>query len=280
VNRLKIISALALAAAVAAGARLAPAQESAYERFRANNHTAAEVQPSLVTPLVAADPRLVQYERLSFSSQRTSTGTRTTSYGNGRGAGVIVANRFEFDWMAPAYIQHNSSAADGFGDTSLVGKVRIASGNAQHGNFDVAAILAHCFATGSYKNGAVTDSFTPTLAAAYAFRRYDAIFTLAGTLPTGKIAAQDRSIAWNSLVQAHVTKKAWFEVENNATYYFAGSHDGKMQNFVTPAAFYVLRRKDWSPTHSFLVFDCGMQIATSGFHTYNHNLIAETRFMF
>lgn len=280
VNRLKIISALALAAALAAGVCLAPAQESAYVRFRAANHTAAEVQPALATPLVAADPRLVQYVRLSVSHEYAPAGTETVSYGNGRGGGVIVANRFEFDWMAPAYIQHNSSAADGFGDTSLVGKVRIASGNAQHGNFDVAAILAHCFATGSHKNGAVTDSFTPTLVAGRAYRRFDAILSLGGTLPTGKIAAQGRSIAWNSLVQAHATKKAWFEVENNATYYFAGSHDGKMQNFVTPAAFYVLRRKDWSPTHSFLVFDCGMQIATSGFHTYNHNLIAETRFMF
>ena len=28
---------------------------------------------------------------------------------------------------------------------------------------------------------------------------------------------------------------------------FAGSHDGKMQNFVTPAAFYVVRQKAWKP---------------------------------
>jgi hypothetical protein len=280
VKRRKTISALALAAAIAAGVCPALAQESFYERFRANNHTAAEVQPSLVTPLVASDPRLFQYVRVSVSHEYASAGTETVNYGNGRGAGVIVANRFEFDWMPPAYIQHNSSAADGFGDTSLVGKVRIASGNAEHGNFDVAAILAHSFATGSHKNGALTDSFTPTLVAGRAFRRFDAIMSLGGNMPTGKIATQGRTIAWNSLMQAHATRALWFEVENNATFYFAGSHDGKMQNFVTPAAFYVLRRKDWAPTHSYLVFSCGMQIATSGFHTYNHNLIAETRFMF
>jgi hypothetical protein len=72
----------------------------------------------------------------------------------------------------------------------------------------------------------------------------------------------------------------WFEVENNATFYFRGTHDGKMQNFVTPAAFYVVRRKDWKPTHPFFILDGGMQIATSGFHTYNHNLISEARILF
>jgi hypothetical protein len=72
----------------------------------------------------------------------------------------------------------------------------------------------------------------------------------------------------------------WFEFENNATFYFAGSHDGKMQNFVTPAAFYVVRRKEWKPTHPFFILDGGMQMATSGFHTYNHNLISEARMLF
>ena len=53
-----------------------------------------------------------------------------------------------------------------------------------------------------------------------------------------------------------------------------------MQNFVTPAVFYVVRPKEWQPTHPFLIFDCGIQIATSGFHTYNHNLISEMRVLF
>ena len=52
------------------------------------------------------------------------------------------------------------------------------------------------------------------------------------------------------------------------------------ENFVTPAAFYVVRSKNWKPTHAFLVFDGGMQIATSGFHPCNHNLISEMRILF
>jgi hypothetical protein len=53
-----------------------------------------------------------------------------------------------------------------------------------------------------------------------------------------------------------------------------------MQNFVLPAAFYVVRPKNWKPKHAFFIVDAGMQIATSGFHTNNHNLITEARILF
>lgn len=269
-------------AALAVAISTATAQENSYERFRANNAAMSALQPSMVTPLVTADPRLIQYARVAIASQYTAAGTHTVNYGNGRGAGAIARNRFEFDYMPPSYIQHHSAATqDGFGDTCLAGKVRFASGNAQHGNFDIAATLNHSFATGTYKNGAATDSFTPTLVGGVAFlRRYDVISALGGTLPTGKIAAQGRTIAWNTAAQAHVNRLLWLDFENNATFYFSGAHDGMMQNFVTPALLFVSRRKRWEPTHSYIVWATGMQIATSGFHMYNHNLVGEARIVF
>lgn len=53
-----------------------------------------------------------------------------------------------------------------------------------------------------------------------------------------------------------------------------------MQNFITPAGFYVLRRDDWKSTHPIAVFATGLQIATSGFNTCNHNWISEVRVLF
>jgi len=251
------------------------------KRFMAHNAEVAALQPSLITPLVAPDPRLVQYAKLSFSNQYTPAGTQTVNYGNARGGGIIAFNRFEFDVVPPPYIQHNSSAKDGFGDMSVLGKVRLASGNAEHGNFVAAAMLSHTFATGSHKNGALTDAFCPTLVAGLAFKKqYDMVSSLGGVMPAGKIATQGRTIAWNELIQMHATRHLWFEAENNATFYFAGPHDGKMQNFGTPAVFYVVRRKEWQPTHPFLILDTGMQVATSSFHIYNHNLISEVRILF
>ncbi|MGC1461843.1 MAG: hypothetical protein WA802_06550 [Terracidiphilus sp.] len=280
-NQRRIISKLVVAAALVNGLGEVCSQQSLNQRFIAHNSEMGTLQPAWIVPLVTPDPRLIQYARASVSHEYTEARTETVNYGNGRGFGLISGNRFEFDYVPPAYIQHNAAGSiDGFGDTSTLVKYRLASGNARHGNFDVAAMLSHSFATGTYKNGALTDSFAPTVAGGYAYRRFDAISSLGATMPTGKIATQGRCIAWNAVGQFHVSSHTWLELENNATFYFSGSHDGKMQNFVTPAAFYVLRRKEWNPTHPFLIFDAGMQIATSGFHTYNHNLISETRILF
>ena len=256
------------------------AQQSFANRFFRHNSSMATLQPSFVTPLVGLDPRLLQYARFSTSHQYAAAGTETVNFGNSRGIGLIAGDRFEFDVVPPPYIEHNSTAVDGSGDTSILMKYRVASGNAENGNYDVALILNHCFATGSYKNGAATDSFGPSVAAGYAFHHFDVISSLGGTLPTGRIDVQGRSIAWNAEFQAHLRPHVWVEVENNATFYVGGSHGGRVQNFVTPAAFYVVRGKKWKPTRPFFIVDAGMQMATSEFHTYNHNLISEVRMLF
>jgi hypothetical protein len=256
------------------------AQQSFSERVTGHNRAMASRQPVFITPLVGIDPRLVQYTKFSVSHEYTSAGAETVNYGNGRGTGIIVGNRFEFDFIQPPYIQHNGAADDGFGDTAVLAKYRVASANAEGGNYDVALVLSHCFATGSHKNGAATDSFGPSLAAGYAFHHLDVLSSVGGTLPTGKIATQGRSIAWNTVSQAHIEPHLWFEIGDNATFFAGGSHDGRMQNFVTPAAFYVIRGKNWKSTRPSFIVNGGMQIATSEFHTYNHNLITEVRMLF
>jgi len=251
------------------------------ERFFAHNYEMTKVQPGFATPLVEADPRLIQYVRFSFSNEYTAARTQTVNYGNLRGGGIIAWNRVEFDVMQPPYIQHNSTAVDGFGDTTVSAKLRIVSANAQHGNYILSAMLGHSFTTGSAKNGALTDCWNPTVAGAIGFHKHFALESaLGGSMPTGKIATQGRTIGWNTLVQDQLNSHVRLELENNSTFFFSGSHDGKMQNFITPAVFYIARSKAWKPTHPFFIFDGGMQIATSGFHTYNHNLISEMRIIF
>jgi hypothetical protein len=281
VNSLRSASFLALTTLLTVGMCAAPAQQPFYGGIATHNSSMSALQPSWIVPLVEPDPRLIQVVRVSLSNEYTAARTETVNYGNGRGVTYVPGDRFEFDYLPPSYIQHNvATAADGLGDTSVLGKFRIASGNAQHGNFALAALLGHSFATGTYKNGALTDCWTPTVAGGRAFGRFDLQTALGGSMPTGKIASQGRSIGWSAAAQMRSSRSVWFELENNATFYFAGSHDGKMQNFITPAAFYTERRKEWKPAHPFLIFDGGMQIATSGFHTYNHNLISEVRLLF
>jgi hypothetical protein len=277
---LRPILVLAIAAALFAQSPALPAQQSFTASFRSHNAAMASLQPVMAGMLMTPNPRLSQSMRFSFSHERTSVGTGTESYGDGHGVGVLVGKHLELDAVQPPYVRHSNGTGDGFGDASIGGKFRIASGNPEHGNFIVTAILNERFATGSHKNGAATNSYSPTLAGGLAFNRLAVISTLGGSLPTGKIAEQGRSITWNAVMEGHATRHLWLEVENNATYYLAGRRDGLMQNFITPSAFYSARRKEWEPTHPYTVFALGMQIATSEFHTYNHHLGAEMRLVF
>ena len=129
VNRVASLS-LALAAGLACSGAT-QAQPSFGERFFAHNSAAAAIEPAWPTPVVEADPRLTQYYRFAFSNEYTPSGTQTVNYGNARGGGIIAWNRAEFDVLPPPYIQHNSTATDGFGDTSVLVKLRLASGNAE-----------------------------------------------------------------------------------------------------------------------------------------------------
>ncbi len=279
-NKTRQNSLLSLALTLLAFATTGQAQQSAYENFRARNTAMAAVQPSWMAPLVQTDSRLAQAVRISVSNSYTAAGTETVNYGNWHLLGLIAGNRVQLNLMAPPYVQNNSAAKDGFGDPMAELKVRLLSGNAQHGDFIVTAMLAKTFATGSYQNGAPTGLYFPTLAAGKAWGRYNLQTTLGGTMPTGKIALQGRQVLWNSTAQVHVNSHVWLDIEDNATYNFAGPIDGKTENFVTPAAYLVIERKDWKPTHPVVVFDAGMQIATSTFHPYNHNVISEIRMLF
>ena len=258
-----------------------PAQETAYEHFRGHNAALKEIQPTWMSPLIQPDARLGQSLRLSFSNSYTSTGTRTANYGNWHTLALPEGDRVQINLMAPPYIQNNSPALkDGFGDPMAEVKFRIASGNTSHGNFIATAMLAETWPTGSYRNGALTSLYFPTLAAGKMWGRFNIQSTLGGMMPTGKIAAQGRQILWNSTAQVLVGTRLWADLENNATFNFGGPIGGKMENFVTPAAFYVVRRDKWVPAHMVFALGGGMQIATSAFHTYNHNLIPEVRILF
>ena len=257
------------------------AQETAYERFRGHNAALKAVQPTWVSPLIQPDSRLGQSLRLSFSNSYTSTGTRTANYGNWHTLTLPEGDRVQVNLMAPPYFQnHSATLKDGFGDPMVEAKFRIVSGNASHGNYVLTAMLAQTWPTGSRGNGAATVLYFPTLAGGKMWGRFDVQSTLGGVMPTGKIAAQGRQIDWNATAQVLVGTRLWADVEDNAMFNFGGPIGGKTENFLTPAAFYVLRRKEWGPTHAYVVVGGGMQVATSAFHTYNHNLIPEVRVLF
>jgi hypothetical protein len=280
VNRLETISSLALAMLCVASASTASAQESFYQRLRDNNSSMTAIQPSWIAPLIQTDSRLGQGIKFSVSNSR-APGMHQIVYGNNHGFSTIVARRFQFDFNPPSYFRnHSATLKDGFGNAGVQVKVRIASGNAEHGNYAFTAVLSHDFAPRGAQNGFLTSYYFPKLGAGRAFGRFDVQTMIDGTLPTGKIALQGRAIDWNTTAQFHANPHVWLDLENNATFVHGGPWDGATQNFVTPAAYYVVRRKDWGPKHALLIFDAGMQIATTHYHANNHNLITEMRLGF
>jgi hypothetical protein len=270
---------LALLVALA-GAGTVSAQQSYYQRFRANNAAMTARQPGWMGPLIQSDARLGQALRLSYSNSY-SPGADVMSYGNNHGISVIALHRLQFDYDQPAFLRnHSATQKDGFGNAATQIKCIIASGNAEHGNFALTGILNRSFTPGSSEYGALTGAYNPKLAAGKAFGRFNVQSTLGGVLPTGHVAAQGRAVEWNLTGQVHPNSHTWFDIENNAAFQVGGPFGGKTQDFITPAAFYMIRRKNWPPAHALLVFDGGMQIATSSFHFYNHNLVAEARILF
>lgn len=271
---------LGTAVVAAAAARPAHSQETLWQRMRGQNARMTALQPTWMGPLIQSDCRLGQAVRLSVS-QSSAPGERILSYGNNHGVSLIGGTRWQLDLNPPAYFRNHSAAfPDGWGNASTQVKYRLASGNAENGSFAVTAIVAEGFAPRAYQNDALTGYLVPKLAAGKAFGRFDVQSTLGGWLPSGKVDQQGRAIEWNVTGQVHASARTWFDVEENAAYFFGGPVDGKTQNFLTPAGFLLVKANGWGFRHPAMVLDGGMQIATSHFSLYNHNLITELRVLF
>jgi hypothetical protein len=277
----KFMIGVVLSAAVVCAPRpSAHGQEIFWDRVRSNNASMAGLQPAWVGPLIQSDPRLTQGLRISVS-RAEAPGAETLSYGNNHGLALIAGRRFQFDFNPPDFFRNHCPALpDGWGNASAQVKYRIASGNADHGNYIVTAILEHGFASGAHENGALTGYDLPKLAAGKALGRFDVQSVVNGMLPMARINQQGRAIEWSVAGQFHTSSRTWFDVENNATFNFGGPNDGRTQNFMTPAAFLLLRKKTWAQRHPAAIVDGGMQIATSHFHCYNHNVVIELRVLF
>lgn len=256
------------------------AQKTAWQRFRNANARMTAVQPTWMGPLIQSDSRLGQAVRLSVA-QATAPGERILNYGNNHGVSLIGGTRWQLDLNPPSYFQnHSETFTDGWGNASAQLKFRLASGNEEHGNFAVTAMVSHGFAPGAYQNFALTAYTEPKLAIGKAFGRFDVQTVVGGWLPNGKIDEQGRAIEWNVTGQVHASRCTWFDVEQNATSIFGGPDDGKTQNFLTPAGFLLVKENRGGFRHPTAILDGGMQIATSRFYLYNHNLITELRVLF
>ncbi len=255
-----------------------------FSQWEARTSRVQSKQPAWPPPLVTTYVELFQVLRFDTLRQIAPARTDTWNFGNSKGVSLIPGGNVEFDINMPSYIEHNTTAKDGAGDFSVLGKYRLASGNAQHGTYSVSAWALFTFPTGSYKNGSTNPSVQPNIGAGKGFGNFDVQSTIGATLPTGNPAvnASGRPILWNTAAQYRIHKLFWPELESNATFYHGGPNDGKIQEFITPGM--LIGRCAFHPSDPKsrvgATVGAGMQVAVSRFHTYNHELVITGRIVF
>ncbi|MBV8050220.1 MAG: hypothetical protein JOZ80_03475 [Acidobacteriaceae bacterium] len=235
-------------------------------------------QPHWVTPVATTTPRLEEELRYDQLWQVNPKGVTTDNFDGGKGLELIPFEKVEVIFNAPPYLEHNSpSTRDGFGDLAFLVKYRLLSANEEHGNYILTAFLGWSIPTGEYKNGAVHAVITPTIAYGKGIRHFDLQGTFGVGLPIADTNIVGRTYTWNNAFQYHLFRRLWPEVELNSTFFQDGKNDGQKQNFVTPGLL-IGRLHLWKRMG--LTFGGGYQIATTRFHTTNHNAIFSVRLPF
>jgi hypothetical protein len=235
-------------------------------------------QPHWVTPIATTTPRLEEEYRYDQLWQTNAAGFTANNYDGGKGLELIPFERVEVIINIPPYIAHNDPAVrDGFGDLAFLLKYRLAAANEQHGNYILTAFLGLSVPTADHKNGAPHAVITPTIAYGKGAGIVDLQGTFGVAMPVADTSTLGRSFIWNNALQLHVLRKLWPEVEANTTFFQDGANSGKKQNFITPG---LLLGKFTLAGRVGLSFGAGFQIATTHFHSTNHNAILSVRFPF
>lgn len=104
-------------------------------------------------------------------------------------------------------------------------------------------------------------------------------FSLSSTsrTPHGRYQTDRTELCVDNAFQYQLLRKLWPEVELNSTFFQNGPNDGRKQNFVTPGL--IIGRLRLLGRVGFTIGG-GYQIATTHFHTTNHNAILSIRVPF
>ncbi len=234
-------------------------------------------EPKDAAPLITTHVALAQLFRFD-SYYQTAKGYETEDYGAMKGLELIPNSHFEVQVSPPPYFYHQAPGMpDGWGDASIFLKLRVASAPDTGGGYFFGFFLGGEFPTGAAPNGKGHTIWTPAIGGAKRWRFFDWQSTFGASLPQSGTATLGRDLDFNNTFQFSIHDKIWPELEDNATFFVDGPDSGKKQNFLTPGvilgSFRIGERLKFET-------GAGIQIATTGFHMYNHRWIWTARFPF
>jgi hypothetical protein len=244
-------------------------------------------QPGWISPLVTANPCLLQqfrYDQLWQSQQHAVT---SDNFGGSKGLELIPWENTEINLGIPTWIAHNGSTqrssktstppGDGWADQTFLIKYRLLSSNADNGNYIVTAFMGFSAPTGTNGNSSRHGIFTPTIAFGKGFGNFDFQSTVGIALPSGGLARLGMPVAYNTALQYRVMKYFWPQFEVNYTWWPNGQRVGESQVFLTPGLVV-----GTIPIHDTvgLAVGAGYQVAITREPAYNHAVILSVRVPF
>ncbi len=244
--------------------------------FERVSHTQAE-QPHWLAPIFTATARLEEMYVYDISRQNTAKGD-VTNFGGTKGLLLIPSEHINLVISPPPYIVHENPAIhDGFGDTAFLLRYRIVAGNEEDGNYIVTAFVGGSIPTGSHTNGAANAVVTPTIGGGKGWGHFDIQSTVGVGIPTGDVSKLGTPVFYNTAFQYNLMKKLWPEIDVNTTFFLNGARAGNKQVFLCPGLivgkFHLWHRLGFG-------IGGGIQIATTHYHTFNHNRVLTVRFPF
>ena len=241
---------------------------------------AQATQPDWLSPVATTSGRLKQEFRYDLWRQTTPSPSGATAYnlGGGKGLELIVAPRLQVLIGLPPYVVHTPSGPrDGFGDTPLMLKFRLASAPRAEGDYLLTLLIGATVPTGSQALGMHDAVLSPGIAFGKGWGRFDVQSTIGANLPTGDTSRLGRQILWNTAFQYRAGRILWPELEVNSTSFLTGKNAGETQVYLTPGLglgrAHLWRNGRFSAA-------VGLQTAATQFHTYNHQWILSNRFSF
>jgi hypothetical protein len=235
-------------------------------------------QPDWVTPVATTSPCLREGYRYDQIWRPNAKGIVTENYDGGKGLELIPFEKVQVNLNLPPYIDRNNPKdRNGWGDNAFLVKYRLLSANREHGNYILTVFVGWSLPTGQYRNGVPHAVITPGIAYGKGFGNFDLQGTFGVALPVADTNLVGRNYLLNNAFQYRLWRKFWLEAELNSTFFQRGKYDGMTQTFVTPGI--VIGRFHLLGRLSFAIGG-GYQIATTRFHTTNHNAILAIRFPF
>jgi hypothetical protein len=220
-----------------AGSRPDPVETYFVQWFDRVDATSA-AQPNWAAPMTTITPLLKEFVMYGQAFQTQPNGARTTVYGGGMpavGLHLIPTYDNEVYIGTPAYNERTGSRpAEGLGDMPVfLLKQRIASANAENGDYVVTAFIAGQAPIGDppFTNNAYV--ITPTLAVGKGFGDVNIQANVQLPWPTRNYDKLGTQFSANVAFQWHLFKYFWPEIELNYTTWINGPRNGLDQLFIT-----------------------------------------------